>query len=100
MEETEPHGTDAKTDKMAATKPSHFLSMLRSALDRNLNRNQEKPSTQAISEHAQWESQSLGIKAASNDALPLTPNQTSPCTHRSCHFWNSFAFASLLSSQL
>ena len=44
MEETEPYGTDAKTDKMAATKPSHFLSMLRSALARNLNRNLEKPS--------------------------------------------------------
>ena len=35
--------------------------------------------------HAQWNFQSLGIKAASNDALPLTPNQTSPCTHRSYH---------------
>ena len=85
MEETEPYGMDAKTDKMAAGKRSQGLGMLTSALDRNLNRNQEKPSTQAISEHAQWESQSLGIKAASNDALPLTPNQTSPCTHRSYH---------------
>ena len=36
--------------------------------------------------HVPWNSQSLGIKAASNDALPLTPNQTSPCTRRSCHF--------------
>ena len=40
-----------KTNKMAAMKPSYFLSMLRSALlwniplrNRNLNRNQEKPS--------------------------------------------------------
>ena len=50
--------------------------------------------------HVPWNSQSLGIKAASNDALPLTPNQTSPCTHRSCHFWNPFAFVSPLGSQL
>ena len=70
---------------MAATKRSYFLSMLRSGFEWKFPRNQEKPSTQAINEHAPWESQSLGIKAASNDALPLTPNQTSPCTHRSYH---------------
>ena len=75
-----------KSDKMAATKRSYFLSMLRSGFEWKFPRNQEKPSTQAINEHAPWESQSLGIKAASNDALPLTPNQTSPCTHRSYHF--------------
>ena len=31
MEETEPYGTDAKTDKMAASKPSQGLGMLRGA---------------------------------------------------------------------
>ena len=57
---------------MAANKRSQGLGMLTSALDRNLNRNQEKPSTQAINEHAQWEFQSQTIKAASNQALPLS----------------------------
>ena len=31
MEETEPYGTDAKTDKMAASKPSQGLGMLKGA---------------------------------------------------------------------
>ena len=54
-----------------------------------------KPST----EHAQWKFQSQAIKAASNQALPLTPNKTSPRTHRFCHFWNPLALVWPLGSQ-
>ena len=93
MEETEPHGTDAKTDKMAATKPSHFLSMLRSALLWKFPRNLGFPTK---TEPKLREFQSQAIKAASNQALGSFHFRPAHCPRHPlvCLFGSICSFAS------
>ena len=78
--------SQAKPSPEHAQKPFCMENSIDNAIPKRLASSQAsyatpKPST----EHAQWKFQTQAIKAASNDALPLTPNQTSPCTHRSYH---------------
>ena len=49
--------------------------------------------------HVSWESQSLGIKAASDLTRPSLPAKTLPQTHRFCHSWTRLhCFLSLFRS--
>ena len=102
-----------KSDKMAAKTSKKTPRMGNAKQNRNLEKTQgyitpTLPWAHAPMEisvgtlriaHVPWNSQSLGIKAASDLTRPSLPAKTLPQTHRFCHSWTRLhGFLSLFQS--
>ena len=100
-EEIKPPRTGEKSDKMAAETSQETPRMGNAKQNRNLEKTQgyitptllwaHAPMELSVGTlriaHVPWNSQSLGIKAASDLTRHTLPAKTSSQTHRLCHSW-------------
>ena len=100
-EEIKTPRTGEKSDKMAAETSQETPRMGNAKQNRNLEKTQgyitqtllwaHAPMELSVGTlriaHVPWNSQSLGIKAASDLTRHTLPAKTSPQTHRLCHSW-------------